>query len=72
MNGFSIFMFIFGILIFIAGVYVYTGHNNELLLWKGYNKNRTKEELKVIGKWVMIISLIPLILAILGTIFDIY
>lgn len=71
MNGFSTFMLIFSILIIIAGIYIYTGHNSEVLIWKGYNKNATKEELKNIGKWTIIAGLIPLILAILGIILDI-
>lgn len=66
MNGFSVFMFIFGFLLYVAGIYIYTGHNSELLIWKGYNKNATKEELKNIGKWVIIVGSIPIILAILG------
>ena len=66
MNGFSVFMFIFGFLLYAAGINIYTGHNSELLIWKGYNKNATKEELKNIGKWVIIVGSIPIILAILG------
>ena len=69
MIGFSILMIIFGILIFLAGLYIYKGHNSELLLWKGYNKNATKQELKTTGMWTMIASLVPFILAILGIIF---
>ena len=70
MFGFSILMFIFGTLIFIAGLYIYKGHNSEVLIWKGHNKNATKEELKNIGMWTMIASLVPFILAILGIIFN--
>ena len=70
MVPFSIFMIIFGILIFIAGLYIYKGHNSELLLWKGYNKNATREELKNTGMWVMISSLVPFVLAILGIVFN--
>ena len=70
MVAFSIFMFIFGALIFIAGLYIYKGHNSEVLIWKGHNKNATKEELKNIGMWTMIASLVPFILAILGIIFN--
>ena len=70
MVSFSIFMIIFGILIFIAGLYIYKGHNSELLLWKGYNKNATREELKNTGMWVMISSLVPFVLAILGIVFN--
>ena len=66
MNGFSVFMFLFGFLLYLAGIYIYTGHNSELLIWKGYNKTATKEELKNIGKWVMIVGTIPIVLAILA------
>lgn len=70
MIGFSILMIIFGLLIFIAGLYIYKGHNSELLLWKGYNKNATKQELKTTGMWTMIASVVPFVLAILGIIFN--
>ena len=66
MYGFSILMSIFGVLVILAGYYVYRGHNSELLLWRGYNPNRTKTELKVIGKWTMIVGLIIIIIAIIG------
>ena len=70
MNGFACFMLIFAIGIFIAGIYIYTGHKSEVLIWKGYNKNATTKDLEKIGKWTMIVGLIPLILSILGFIFD--
>ena len=66
MNGLTILMFIFATLIFLAGLYIYTGHNSELLIWKGYNKNASKEELRNIGKWTMIVSIIPIIIGIIG------
>ena len=70
MNGFSILFFIFGFLIFLAGLYIYTGHKNEVLLWKTHNIEKlTKKDLKIIGKWTMLSSIIPVILAILGLIF---
>ncbi len=71
MNGLGVFMLIFAVCLFFAGLYVFCGHNSELLLWKGYNKNRTKEELRVIGGITMLVSLIPLIVSILAFIFDI-
>lgn len=72
MGGFSFLMLIFSILILLAGIYLYTGHKSELLLWKTYNvKNMPMKEVKNIGKWTMISSLIPLLLAILGVIFNI-
>ncbi len=70
MYGFSVLFFIFGFLIFLAGLYIYTGHKSELLLWKTHNVEKlTLKELKHIGKWTMISSIIPIILAILGLIF---
>ena len=71
MYGFSILMFIFSFGIFLSGIYLYTGHNSELLLWKTYRKNTPKNELKNIGKWTMISSTIPIILGIIGLIFNI-
>lgn len=70
MYGFSILMFIFGFCIFLAGMYLYTGHNSELLLWRTYRKDTPKSELKNIGKWTIISSLIPIVLGILGLIFN--
>lgn len=70
MYGFSILMIIFAILIFLAGLYLFTGHKSELLLWKVHDIKRfTIAETKNVGKWTMITSLIPLILSILGFIF---
>lgn len=67
MSGFSILMIIFGFLIFLAGLYLYTGHKSELLLWKVPDiKKFTKEETINVGKWTMISSIIPFLLALLG------
>ena len=72
MNGFSILMFIFGALIFLAGLYLFTGHKNEVLLWKVPDiKKFTKEETINVGKWTMISSVVPLILGIIGLFFNI-
>ena len=72
MNGFSCLMFICALLIFIAGIYLYTGHKNELLLWKVHDiKKFTIEETKNVGKWTIIAGLVPLILAIIGLFLDI-
>lgn len=71
MNGFSILMLIFGGLILIAGIVLYTGHKDEVLLWKVHDIKRFPiSKVKQIGKWVMIVSIIPFILAILGMIFN--
>ena len=66
LNGFSILMFIFGGLVILAGLYIYKGHNSELLIWKGRNPNATKAELKVTGKWTMIVGSIIFIIGIIG------
>ena len=72
MNGFSCLMFIFAGLIFIAGIYLYTGHKSELLLWKVHDiKKFTIEETKKVGFWTIIVGFIPLILAIIGLFLDI-
>ena len=72
MNGFSILFFIFGIMILVAGLILYTGHKDEVLLWKVYDvKKLPQSELKNIGKWTMISSIIPFIIAIIGVIFKI-
>ncbi len=42
-----------------------------MLSWKAAFKNLTKEEWKNIGKWTMIVSSIPFILAIIGLFLDI-
>lgn len=67
MSGFSILMFIFGLLVFLAGLYLYTGHKNELLLWRVHDiKKFTIEETIEVGKWTMISSIILFLLAIIG------
>ena len=71
MNGFSILMFIFALGVFLAGLYIFTGHKSEILLWKVYDKNPTKEKLRNIGKWTMISSLIIFIIGIIGLILNI-
>jgi len=69
MNGFSILMFIFGICVFLVGLYMFTGHKLEIMTIRAAFKNLTKEEWKNIGKWTMISSIIIFVLAIIGLIF---
>ena len=71
MNGFSIFMFIFGVVILLVGLYMFNGHKIEILTGRVAFKNLSKDEWKNIGKWTMIVSIIPIILAVLGLIFNI-
>ena len=63
---FFILFTIFSLLVFIAGVYIYTGHNSELLLWKGYNPKATKKDLKLTGTWIIISSIIIFLIGLLG------
>ncbi len=49
---------------------MYKGHKVEMLAWKAAFKGLTKEGWKNVGKWTMISSIIPFILAILGIIFN--
>lgn len=66
LNGLSVLMYIFGGLVILAGLYIYKGHNSELLIWKGRNPNATKEELKVTGRWTMIVGIIIIVIGIVG------
>jgi len=59
MNGFAIIMYVFGFLIFLSGIYVYTGHDK--ILARGYYKPASKEYLKFIGRTLMIISISPVL-----------
>jgi len=71
MNGFSILMFIFSFSILIVGLYMFMGHKLDILTMRAAYQNLTKEEWKNIGKWTMISSIIPLILAIVGLFLEI-
>lgn len=65
MNGLSILMFIFGLTLLLFGLYIYKGHDVSSLLWRVQYKNLNKKEWKNIGKWTMIVSSIPFIIAII-------
>ena len=69
MEGFGIILLIFGILLLMAGLYIKAGHNNKLLLWKGYNKKNTKEELNKTGLVIIILSFPSLITGICALFF---
>lgn len=70
-NGLTILMFVFGLGILLAGLYLFTGHDSELLLWKDHKKHHSKEELRTIGKWTMISSIIPFIVSIISLFLDV-
>lgn len=66
MNGFSMLMFIFGLCVFLTGLYMYTGHKIELLTGRPAFKNLSKKEWKNIGKYTILTSIIIFIIAALG------
>ena len=70
MLGFCVLMFVFALLLLLAGLYMFTGHKLKLVLWRVPYKNLNKEEWKKVGKWTMIFSILPLLIAILVFIFE--
>ena len=65
-------MFIFGGLVFLAGIYLYTGHKNEVLLWKVHDiKKFTIEQTKNVGKWTIFASAVIVLIGIIGLFLDI-
>ena len=69
MYGFSILMLIFSISILLVGLLIYTGHNPNKIMYQAQYKNLKKKDLKKLGKYTMITSIIPLLLSIIGFIF---
>ena len=70
MYYFGVFMIIFSICLFLTGLYAYTGHKIGLFSFRVTFRNLTIDGWKNVGKWTMITSIVPFILAILGIIFD--
>ena len=68
MNGFSILMLIFGICVFLVGLFMYTGHKIGLLTGRVAFRNLKTQEWVNIGKWTMITSIFIFLLAIIGLI----
>ena len=71
MNGVSILMFIFSVCILLVGLYMYTGHKLNIMTWRVGFRHLNKSEWKNIGKWTMIVSVIPLIIGIICLFVDI-
>ena len=69
MNGFSILMLIFGIMVLLTGLYMYKGHKINALSWRAPYQNLSIDKWINIGKWTMITSIIPFILSIVGLFF---
>lgn len=70
MNNLTIFMFIFGTILILIGLYMYTGHKLGIMTERPAFKNLTINEWKNIGKWVMISSLLFYLIGILAWIFN--
>ena len=71
MNGLSILFFIFGICVFLVGLYAYTGHELSIMTYRAAFRNLNKSQWKNIGKWTMIASIVIFGIAILGLFLDI-
>ncbi len=66
MNGVSILMFALGLGTFLAGLWLFTGHKSEILLWKNPDASKlSMKEVKDVGKWTMIASAVPVVIAII-------
>ncbi len=66
MNGISILMFALGIGVFLAGLWLFTGHKSEILLWKNPDASKLSiKEVKNVGKWTMITAAVPIVIAII-------
>lgn len=62
----GILILIFAFLVFLCGLYLYTGHKNEVLLWKVHDiKKFTKEQTRNVGKWTIISSILIFIIGII-------
>ena len=70
MNGFSILFIIFGLLVFLVGLYMFTGHKLDIMTFRAAFRNLSKDEWKNIGKWTMLSSIIIYLIAILGLFID--
>ena len=65
MNPISILFFIFSICILLVGIYMFTGHEFKAVSWRAAYKGCKKEDWINIGKWTMITSIIPFIIAVI-------
>ena len=64
-------MFIFGFVVLLVGLYMYTGHKLEIMTIRAAFRNLTISEWKRIGKYTMIVSIFIFVVAIVGYFFNI-
>ena len=69
MSNVGILMLIFAIAVFLAGLYMFTGHPIHMLTWRVPFNNMKKEGWIETGKWTMVASIFILIISILCFIF---
>jgi membrane protein YqaA with SNARE-associated domain len=63
MSGVSVLMFALALGMFLAGIYLATGHKSEILLWKNPQASKmTDKEVRNVGKWTLIATIIPIII----------
>ncbi|MBR6253030.1 MAG: hypothetical protein IKR04_04235 [Clostridia bacterium] len=62
--GLGTLLFIFGILLALAGIYIFTGHKNQFIFGRAWvsAKNASKDQLRVIGSIILVIAVIVLII----------
>ena len=70
MSGFGILMLIFACMLFLVGLYMFTGHKLSVIAWKAAYKGLTIQGWKKVGKYTMIVSIFIFILGIIGIIFN--
>jgi len=69
MSDFSIFMLIVGVSILLVGLYLFTGCKLSATSWKEPYKSKWQQQFKIIGKWIMILSILPFVLTIIYLMF---
>ncbi len=63
---FSVIMIVLGIISFVLGVLIYKGHDK--IIKRGYLKKASKKKMKYIGQTIMLISVSPLLSALVAMI----
>ena len=56
MSNIGILFSIFGVLVILTGLYMFTGHKLEIIAWKAAFKGCTKEDWIKIGKYTMLVG----------------
>ena len=69
MSGFGILMLIFGGVLFLTGLYMFTGHKLGIFDCRPAFKNVTIEGWKNIGKYTIIVSIFIFIVGVIGILF---